>query len=138
LRTRRRYKHYEFSREERRIESLTEENTVAIAKSSAGLISRLRLTLLKQRLVSFAAGLVTTAAAILATWIVLSLLANVVILPVWLKLSLLILSAGLAVFLFAGHALARLFYGSVDGMACLLYTSPSPRDRTRSRMPSSA
>ena len=25
-----------------------------------------------------------------------------------------------------------------EGMACLLYTSPSPRDRTRSRMPSSA
>ena len=25
-----------------------------------------------------------------------------------------------------------------DQMACLLYTSPSPRDRTRSRMPSSA
>ena len=24
------------------------------------------------------------------------------------------------------------------GMGCLLYTSPSPRDRTRSRMPSSA
>ena len=24
------------------------------------------------------------------------------------------------------------------GMRCLLYTSPSPRDRTRSRMPSSA
>ena len=24
------------------------------------------------------------------------------------------------------------------GVACLLYTSPSPRDRTRSRMPSSA
>ena len=24
------------------------------------------------------------------------------------------------------------------GMTCLLYTSPSPRDRTRSRMPSSA
>ena len=26
----------------------------------------------------------------------------------------------------------------VQGIACLLYTSPSPRDRTRSRMPSSA
>ena len=26
----------------------------------------------------------------------------------------------------------------VDPKACLLYTSPSPRDRTRSRMPSSA
>jgi len=25
-----------------------------------------------------------------------------------------------------------------DGTSCLLYTSPSPRDRTRSRMPSSA
>ena len=25
-----------------------------------------------------------------------------------------------------------------DGEICLLYTSPSPRDRTRSRMPSSA
>ena len=27
---------------------------------------------------------------------------------------------------------------SAWGCACLLYTSPSPRDRTRSRMPSSA
>ena len=28
--------------------------------------------------------------------------------------------------------------GSRDAKSCLLYTSPSPRDRTRSRMPSSA
>ena len=28
--------------------------------------------------------------------------------------------------------------GAVRDRACLLYTSPSPRDRTRSRMPSSA
>ena len=27
---------------------------------------------------------------------------------------------------------------SYDNKTCLLYTSPSPRDRTRSRMPSSA
>ena len=26
----------------------------------------------------------------------------------------------------------------LEGIPCLLYTSPSPRDRTRSRMPSSA
>ena len=26
----------------------------------------------------------------------------------------------------------------IEGKGCLLYTSPSPRDRTRSRMPSSA
>ena len=33
----------------------------------------------------------------------------------------------------------RQLEGGVDGIvACLLYTSPSPRDRTRSRMPSSA
>ena len=28
--------------------------------------------------------------------------------------------------------------GNGKGKSCLLYTSPSPRDRTRSRMPSSA
>ena len=28
--------------------------------------------------------------------------------------------------------------GETIGYTCLLYTSPSPRDRTRSRMPSSA
>ena len=28
--------------------------------------------------------------------------------------------------------------GNPEGPICLLYTSPSPRDRTRSRMPSSA
>ena len=28
--------------------------------------------------------------------------------------------------------------GKADAKRCLLYTSPSPRDRTRSRMPSSA
>ena len=35
---------------------------------------------------------------------------------------------------------AQLRVKGVDGLrvACLLYTSPSPRDRTRSRMPSSA
>ena len=30
----------------------------------------------------------------------------------------------------------RMYIGHID--LCLLYTSPSPRDRTRSRMPSSA
>ena len=29
-------------------------------------------------------------------------------------------------------------YGITQCVICLLYTSPSPRDRTRSRMPSSA
>ena len=34
------------------------------------------------------------------------------------------------------HATKR--WGEMEALACLLYTSPSPRDRTRSRMPSSA
>ena len=33
---------------------------------------------------------------------------------------------------------ADFIYGTVLATGCLLYTSPSPRDRTRSRMPSSA
>ena len=36
----------------------------------------------------------------------------------------------------AGAKLGREFTKTID--TCLLYTSPSPRDRTRSRMPSSA
>ena len=43
-------------------------------------------------------------------------------------------------------ATRRIWYGIAtahdleahDGMTCLLYTSPSPRDRQKSRMPSSA
>ena len=36
----------------------------------------------------------------------------------------------------AGHDVT--VYNRTKAKACLLYTSPSPRDRTRSRMPSSA
>ena len=35
-------------------------------------------------------------------------------------------------------ALQTLLGGRARAESCLLYTSPSPRDRTRSRMPSSA
>ena len=49
----------------------------------------------------------------------------------------------LAMFLLAGDAtdnspLAIAGVLAVRSFTCLLYTSPSPRDRTRSRMPSSA
>ena len=36
-----------------------------------------------------------------------------------------------------GENVFKRLFGAVMG-SCLLYTSPSPRDRTRSRMPSSA
>ena len=37
-----------------------------------------------------------------------------------------------------GNDMRNSFELALDHMGCLLYTSPSPRDRTRSRMPSSA
>ena len=37
-----------------------------------------------------------------------------------------------------GYLTTELMDGVAEYLDCLLYTSPSPRDRTRSRMPSSA
>ena len=37
-----------------------------------------------------------------------------------------------------GEALVAVMASAINYNTCLLYTSPSPRDRTRSRMPSSA
>ena len=48
----------------------------------------------------------------------------------------LVLDRGMAV-LFTEHSMDVVF-AYADRIICLLYTSPSPRDRTRSRMPSSA
>ena len=40
---------------------------------------------------------------------------------------------------YGGNEIRSMFYELITPLhACLLYTSPSPRDRTRSRMPSSA
>ena len=58
------------------------------------------------------------------------------------SLGLTIVMAGALVFVHRGESLVMGQDGSGSGyafiMCCLLYTSPSPRDRTRSRMPSSA
>ena len=50
------------------------------------------------------------------------------------------MAGGCIGFLWWNAAPARIFMGDTGSLAigCLLYTSPSPRDRTRSRMPSSA
>ena len=52
--------------------------------------------------------------------------------PISLMFIQLLLRSGAGRVIAVGHSSARL------DVACLLYTSPSPRDRTRSRMPSSA
>ena len=46
-------------------------------------------------------------------------------------------SSGIAVLLRLWQRMEELA-GTIQVTGCLLYTSPSPRDRTRSRMPSSA
>ena len=49
-----------------------------------------------------------------------------------------VLTGGLAVFPNFSRLKMLRTWGGIMDMSCLLYTSPSPRDRTRSRMPSSA
>ena len=86
-------------------------------KSTTALTKKLRRILLHQRLVLFLAGIVTTTAAVVAAWVVLSLLAGVMILPVWLKITLLSATGTIALYFFVSFAVARLFYGSAEGVA---------------------
>ena len=48
------------------------------------------------------------------------------------------LTASSAIVVDASKKIDNLIVDNLDINGCLLYTSPSPRDRTRSRMPSSA
>ena len=48
------------------------------------------------------------------------------------------ISNALAMAAEGAHGTTTLEMGQVLGMPCLLYTSPSPRDKRQSRMPSSA
>ena len=47
-------------------------------------------------------------------------------------------NSGVSVAMICKSMLGKAHTVMAEGGACLLYTSPSPRDRTRSRMPSSA
>ena len=89
-------------------------------QTSSDLIRRLQSILTRQRLVLFSAGLLLTAAVMLAVWWMLALVANVMVLPVSAKLVLLAISAAVTVFFFARYALHRLFSGDVDSVALAL------------------
>ena len=64
------------------------------------------------------------------------------VVPIWISFassthdSVTILTEGMKFNL--GDQLSRNYNEVLNEKGCLLYTSPSPRDRTRSRMPSSA
>ncbi|HUV30753.1 MAG TPA: DUF4175 family protein [Acidobacteriota bacterium] len=93
---------------------------MAQVRSTAELVDRLRSILRRQRLVFFGAGLLATIAAGLAAGIILSLLANLMVLPVWLKISLVVLAALTALYVFARFALALLFRGDIERVAVRL------------------
>lgn len=89
-------------------------------QTSSTLISRLKGTLTKQRLVGLAGGIVATIVALIAGSILLSLLANLMVLPVWLKVSLLSLSVAVVGYLFVRYGLIRMWRGDIDSMAVRL------------------
>jgi hypothetical protein len=84
------------------------------------LIDRLQSVLLRQRLILLFGGLMVTVAAVVAASIGLSLLAGIMILPVWLKISLLTVSGVACLALFIRFALIRLWHGTIDEMAVRL------------------
>jgi len=81
---------------------------------------RIHRTLLKDRLIVFSAGLIATVSAVILMSIILSLVASVVILPVWLKISLLVLSGITALSIFICFAFSRLFSGTAETAALKL------------------
>jgi hypothetical protein len=96
---------------------------MADLKSSSQLIRQLRSILFKQRFVLFAAGVLLTVAVVATAVIALSLLANVMVLPVWFKVSLLVVTGAASLYFFGRYALARLFTGDVDEVALKLERS---------------
>jgi len=89
-------------------------------KTDSQLVGRLKRALYKQRLVGLAGGLLVTLVALVVTSIALSLLAGLMVLPVWLKISLLALAGLAVVYLLVRYGLTRLWRGDIDGMAVRL------------------
>ncbi|HOZ07841.1 MAG TPA: hypothetical protein PKW75_06100, partial [candidate division Zixibacteria bacterium] len=88
--------------------------------SRRALLAKLTGVLVRQRAVLFVSGVMLTAAAVTAAAIGLSLWANVMILPVAVKLPVLIAVGAGTLYLFGRYAVARLFSGSIDAVAVAL------------------
>lgn len=86
----------------------------------SGLKKRIRTVLFKERMIFLGAGILGTVTAILIVSIILSLIAGVLILPVWLKIALLTLSGLISLFVFWKMAFSRLFQGSSESVALKL------------------
>ncbi|UCD62973.1 MAG: hypothetical protein JSW34_09450, partial [Candidatus Zixiibacteriota bacterium] len=90
---------------------------MANERTQLGLLTSLKRTLLKKRLVLFVAGSLVTVAVVLAVAVVLSVAANLAVLPVAVKVPLLVLVLAATLVYFSMFSLGRLLTGSTDGIA---------------------
>jgi len=81
---------------------------------------RIKAVLTKERVIRFSAGLLATVAILIAVSLILSFLAGIFIIPVWVKIGLLILSAGVTLYFFWRLALSRLLAGDNKSAALKL------------------
>lgn len=79
--------------------------------------NRLKNILFKKRLVLFLSGVLITLTALVVGWIALSFIANLVILPVAVKISLLALVAISAGLVFGYYAIGKFFKGNIEDLA---------------------
>lgn len=86
----------------------------------AGLVKKLKGVLLRQRLIWFIGGVIVTTVVTIASGLFLSLIAYLVILPVWLKISLMVVSALATVYVFGRYAIGKALAGSVTVIAMRL------------------
>jgi len=94
------------------------------------LIQRIKKTLFRERLVLFVAGLLGTIAGVILVSILLTMLAGIFIIPVWIKITLLVLSILTGLYLFIRLSFLRLFYGS-DKIAALKLEKKFPQLKGR-------
>lgn len=86
----------------------------------AGLKKRIGKTLFRERALLFAAGIAGTITGLVLVSIILSLIAGILILPVWLKVTLLGMSATGLIYLFWRFSFSRLFSGNLETTAIKL------------------
>jgi len=103
---------------------------MAPIKSTTELIRRLKSTLVKRRLILASAGLFTCVAAFALFWVGLTLVANFWVLPIWLKVSLLVVLTATVLYLFGRLVIPKLLRGSVESVAIALEeANPSLKGR---------
>ena len=89
-------------------------------ESTDRLTKVLNRVLFKQRLLMFSAGLLATGTIVVGAAVVMSLVANVIVLPVWLKVLVLAVVGVGSLVLFGWYAVGRLFEGNIENVAVTL------------------